>query len=197
MCERRQPLLGRALGPLGQRLRDAAVQVGAPRGRQLLDERVSHERVREREPLGSRQLPQQARPQGVVERVQHRLLRLARSRPHELRVELGAGDRGELEQPSCALREPAGTCGDDVAHGVRERDRLALPRMLRQLANEERVPTGSLAQRTGRGRIRARPRQRLDDGGDRRLVEPVQGHPDDRPVAPDIGERLRQRVARA
>ena len=69
--------------------------------------------------------------------------------------------------------------------------------MLRQLADEERVPTGSLTEHMGRGRIRARPRQRLDDRGDGRLVEPVQGHSDDRPVAPDIGERLRERVARA
>ena len=197
VCERGQPLLGRALGPLGQHLCDAAVQVGAPRGRQLSDERVSHERVREREPLGSRQLPHQARPQGVVERVQHRLLRLARSRPHELHVELGAGDCGKLEQPSCALREPADTCSDDLVHGVRERDGIPLPSVLRQLANKERVPTSSLAQRTGRGPIWARPRQRLHDGGNGRLVEPVQDDSDDRPVAPYLGERLRERVARA
>ena len=185
MCERGQPLLGRAVGPFGQRLRDAAVEVGTPRGRQLSDERVSHQRVHEREPLTSRQLAQQARVQGVVERVQHRLLRLARRHAHELCIELGAGDRGDLEQPSCALREPAGTCGDDVAYGIGERDRLALPGVLRQLPNEERVPTGSLTERTGYGRIRAVPRQRLDDRGDGRFVEPLQGHADDRPVAPD------------
>ena len=69
--------------------------------------------------------------------------------------------------------------------------------MLRQLANEERVAGGSLAERADGGGIRPRPRQRLDDRGDGRLVEPVQGHPHDRPVAPDLGERRRERVARA
>ena len=194
MCQRGQPLLGRALSPFDQDLCDAAVEIAVPRGRQLADECVSHQRMGEREPRGVRQLLQQVRPQGVVERVQHRLLRLAGSRPHELRVELGAGDRGEREQPSCALREAAGTCGDDVEHCIRD---SALPRVLGQLANEERVAVGSLTERADSGGVRTPARQCLDDRGDGRPVEPGQGHTDDRPVAPDVGERRRERVARA
>ena len=146
----------------------------------------------------SRQLRHQARPQGVVERVQHRLLRLARSRPHELHVELGAGDCGELEQPSCAL------AGADRHVQRRSRSRRPgpgrdppCPGVLGQLADEERIPTGSLAQGTGGGPIWARPRQRLHDGGNGRVVEPRAGPARvDRPVAPYLGERLRERVAR-
>ena len=182
-------------GPFGQRGCDAAMGVTPPRRRQLSDQRVSHERVRNanRRP---RQLPHQARAQRLVERVQHHLLPLTGARPHQLGVELRPGNCRKLEQPSCPVPEPADACGDDVEHGVRERAPSPAPRA-GQLANEERIPARSLAQRRGRGPIWARPRQRLHDGGNGRLVEPVQGHSYDRPVAPYLGERLRERVARA
>ena len=191
-----QPMLGRTLGPLGQHPSDAAVEVGAARGRNCptsasrtsawTNASRSVPAAPSRNPPAGRRRAHPAPappirpspPARAPRRTRSRRLRRARA---AVARAPGAGRHVQ--------RRPRFTASG--RHG------LPLPRVLRKLANEERVPTGSLAQRAGGGRIRARPRQRLDDRGNRRIVEPVQGHSDDRPVAPDLGKRVRERVARA
>ena len=131
---------------------------------------------------------QQVRAQGLVDRVQHRLVRLARAgaaaAPRRRRIRRRRRARAAVgsrsgSRPPRARRRPRARSGQ----------RRHVRRVLRQFPHEERVAVRfARAARATAARVRPRPRHLLDDGGDGRGVEPVQGDPDDRPVAPDLGE---------
>ena len=80
------------------RLRDGAVEPQSPRGRDFVEQRLLHERVREAVAHGrAAELVEQARDASGFERVDHLFLAIARNRNDHVELEVLAGDRGAVQ----------------------------------------------------------------------------------------------------
>jgi hypothetical protein len=153
--------LARAVRAL-ERLGDAQVQLGAPQAGHAIVERAAHKLVRELvgEPT-RRHLFDHAVGDGLLEGGAELLIGQPGLSDHG-EVELGPGDRGQLEQPSGGDAQPPQPLAHDLAHALRaaeigKRARqpraavahgqgLGLEQRPPELGHQERVAAGQLAQ---------------------------------------------------
>ena len=172
-----------------ERLPHAQVQLGAARRGQRVVERAADQLVREavREP-DRRQLLDHAGVHGLVERGQQLADVGARGGAQHLELELRARRRGQLQQLAGRGPQPREPPAHDLAHALRRAEVTRVGEGAPELADEERVAAGELADRAGDLRVRAHELGHLVAGQPR---EP-QAH--DVLGAAQVGERLAQRV---
>ena len=159
----------RAAGtPVGalERFADPEMQLGSPYACEPVVERSSNELVRE--PVGQSgrvQLLDHPAAHGLVERRQEVGLAEAGGAAEQAELELGSGRGGELEQVAGCGREPRQPLAHDLANALgraqlgqrpAEPDRALddldgsrLDQLSPQLADEERIALGDLADRVG------------------------------------------------
>ncbi len=196
-----------------ERLGDTQVQLRPARPRQPVVERAPHELVGEAagEPA-RRDLVDHPAAERLVQCGQQLGVLEPGGAPDHVEPELGARRRRQLEQLGGVRREPGQPLADDLAHALgaaellrravdadraaRELDRAALDQPAPQLADQERVAVGELAdrlrERERRGAQLAAPGA-ADELGHVAVGEPGEPQPHD-VVAAQVGERLRQRV---
>ncbi len=192
-----------------QRLGDAQVQLGAAQNAQPVVQRAAHELVREA--VGQRgegQLLDHPAAHRRFEGVDPLELDGGRQ-AQDVELELGTGDGGQLEQVPGRGIQAGQTLADDLAHALRRRDllqgpgqpqrtlldreRLPLDERAPELAQQERVALGEVADRAGEpcvGRVdlaAARPANELPDV---LLAEAAQVQAHDVVGAAQVGERL-------
>ena len=164
----RQVRQGPARPTLGalERLSHAQVHLGAPHPGEPVVERAAHELVREPvgEPAGG-QLLDHAAADGLVEGGEEVGLAQARGLPDDVEPELRAGGGGQLQKVGRRRRQAREPLADDLAHALgcpelRQRpggadravghlDDACLHQCAPQLADQERVAAGELADRPG------------------------------------------------
>ena len=193
-----EPGVGPRAMELLDRLADPQMQPRPPGRRQLGLERRAQQRVGERVAPGrARDLGQQRAAHRGVEHVEQLVLGEAGDALEQLEVEVAADQGGDAEHAAGVLGQPADPGRDDVAHAlgharVGDPRAVELRQMARELLDEERVAAGLRVDRgDGAGR-----RVAADQLGDLPLVHAVEAQPRQLAPALQLGEQLRQRVAR-
>jgi hypothetical protein len=127
-----------------ERAGDSRVKAHAPSARQLGDDRLAHDRVREREPIRGAGGPHESRRFGGLQRLQ-RLVELDADRAGKhVGVELRAGDGRDRQRVGSPLGQPGKPPTHHVAH-PRSKRRIGIVTMLERadhLPDEERVARG-------------------------------------------------------
>ena len=156
-------------GPRASRLlerrRDASVQADAPAGRQVADDGLPHERVRECEAVEGAGRPDELRLLGRFERIEGALGIDAARRRDDVGVELVPRHGCDLQQLDDAGREAGEPPAHDVAdaRGDGSLRGVALSERANHLPDEERVPLRHLSDPWGE---RGRPPGVAEDVGD-------------------------------
>ena len=154
------------------------MQADAPAGGQVPDDGLTHEGVREAEPVESASRTDEPRLLGRLERVERPLGVDAARRRDDLGVEFRARHRRDRQHLGRTGREAGEPPAHDVADARRDRrlGRVALPERPHHLADEERI---ALRHGTNPRRERRRPPGVGEDRGDVRLGERSELQPAD------------------
>jgi hypothetical protein len=209
------PAAGPVAAQLFQRLGDAAVQTGAARRAQRVVQRVVDQVVRERERaclLGA--LEHQRRLDRPVQHVDEPVLVRVHDAHEQLEVEVAADDGGARQHVPAVLAEALDPPVDDLAHALRQaqrveladelpaavrrpHDRTRLREVAQDLAHEERVAVGlsrDLARERQPRRVQLVTGRVLHQRDDRGLAQTAQGQPPDALLAAQVGEDIHERV---
>ncbi len=206
---------GRALVVALERLADGEVQLRAAQAGEPVVERAAHELVRE--PVGQlrlgRDLLDHPAARGLLDRGVQLGLREAGGAADDVQLELGPGGGRELQQVDRPGRQAGEALGDDLAHALggaelRQRagqaqgsavdlDDPGLDERAPQLADQERVPVGELADRVrevGRAGADLAARGAGDELGHLVVGEAAELEAHDVVGAAQVGERLGERL---
>ena len=179
---------GRAAGLL-ERLPHAQVQFGPARRGQRVVERAPDQLVREAiGELDRAQLLDHAAVDRLVERGQQRPDLDARGGAQHVELELRPGRRRQLEQVAGRGLKPGEPPADDLAHALGRAQLARVGERAPELADEERVAAGQLADLAGDLRVGAH------EFGHLVARQPSQPQAHDVLGAAQVGQRLAQRL---
>ena len=167
---------------------DRQMQPSAARRRQSGEERLGHERVRERVAVGRSGRGDEPARRRVVERLQHLAGASAGGERQVADVEFEPRHRRQREDVLRRRAESRDATADDFAHARRRAGIRALVAVAQQLVEEEGVAAG-LRPQAPRGLRVGAAAPRRHERADRLVVESCQRQRQQRAVAAQVGDR--------